>query len=156
GKDFNPSVAELVVFGGERILIDANLADGRLRRQLAGGESVNVHLPAIRSGRWPGESFQVGLQFVRVVRQGFEGFAGNHDGTGIVAGVHINSRRSFGDLNFLLGNFDHHGYIQAQGLVSYVNVGVFIQSESLRDDVERVFSRWKVLELVHSLAVGLY
>src|SRR5580698_8699997 len=61
GEDFDAAVAELVVFGGERVLVDANLADRRLRRELAGGESVDIHLAAVRSGGGSGKRFEIGL-----------------------------------------------------------------------------------------------
>src|SRR5208282_5917185 len=41
GENLDASVAQLVVLGGERVLVDANLTDGRLGRELAGGKSVN-------------------------------------------------------------------------------------------------------------------
>ncbi len=72
GKDFNAAIAQLVVFRREWILIDPDLANGRLGRKLPGGEAVNVHLSAIRSGGGPGESFEIRLQLIRIVGQGLE------------------------------------------------------------------------------------
>ncbi len=41
GEDFDPAKAEPVIFGRERTLIDANLANGIFRRKLAATEPVN-------------------------------------------------------------------------------------------------------------------
>src|SRR5580704_5095928 len=49
-ENLDAAVTHLVVFGGERILVDANFADGGFRGELAGGETVDVELPAVRSG----------------------------------------------------------------------------------------------------------
>ena len=56
GEDFNAAIAELVVFCGKRVLIQADFADRRFRRQLAGGKAVDVNLSAVRSSRWAGKS----------------------------------------------------------------------------------------------------
>ena len=50
GEDFDPAVSQPVVFGGEGILIDANLTNGRFGRQRATRESIDVDLPAIGAG----------------------------------------------------------------------------------------------------------
>src|SRR4029077_10222368 len=67
GKDFNAAISQLVVFRGKWILINPDLADGRLGRQLAGGESINVHLATVGSSGGPGERFEIGLQLIRIV-----------------------------------------------------------------------------------------
>ena len=41
GEDFDPSQPEAVEFRGKRILIDADLPDGILGRQLPSAEAVN-------------------------------------------------------------------------------------------------------------------
>ena len=67
--DFDAAVAELVVFGGERILVDPNLQDRVLGRELAAGEAVNINLPAVRSRSRPGECLEFSLQLVRIIRE---------------------------------------------------------------------------------------
>ena len=59
GEDLNAAVAEAVVLGRKRILVDANFADGRFRRQLAAGESVDVDFTTIGSRGWTGEGLQL-------------------------------------------------------------------------------------------------
>jgi len=49
GKDLYAAIAQLVVFGGKRSLIDANLANGFLGRKLAGSKTVDIELAAVRS-----------------------------------------------------------------------------------------------------------
>ena len=141
GEDFDPAIAQFVVFRGKRILIDPDLANGRLGRKLAGGKAVNVHLPAVRPRRRPGESFEIGLQLIRIVGQGFEFFARKHDGACIVGGIHVDRGRGVGDLDLLLLHRDGQLDVQSQRLVSYGGVVVLVNGESLRDDVQRVFSR---------------
>src|SRR5579862_4034195 len=55
GEYFDAAVAELVVLRRERILIDADFADGLLRRQLAAAETIDEDLASGRSSRWPGK-----------------------------------------------------------------------------------------------------
>ena len=102
GEDFDPSVAQLVVFRGERILVDANLADRRLRRKLARGESVDVDLAAVRPGGRPGQRLQVRLQFVRIVGQRVEIFTRKHDRARIVRRDDVDGRRLSLTLDFFL------------------------------------------------------
>src|ERR1700752_1266585 len=64
GEDFNPAIAELVVFGREGILVDANFANRRLRRKLAGGKSIDVNLSAIGAGGRSGERLEISLELV--------------------------------------------------------------------------------------------
>src|ERR1019366_6288092 len=59
GEDFDSSVAQLVVFGGKRILVDANLANRFFRRKLSGRKSIDVNLPAAGACRRYGQRFQV-------------------------------------------------------------------------------------------------
>ena len=46
GEDFNTPEARTVILGGERVGIEADLANGRLRGELAAGEAVNEDLAA--------------------------------------------------------------------------------------------------------------
>ena len=55
GEDFDSAVTQLVILRGKRILVDANLTNGRLGRKLPAGESVDVDLAAIGAGRGSGE-----------------------------------------------------------------------------------------------------
>ena len=55
GKHFDPSKAEVIVFRGKWILIDANFANGRFGRQLAARETVDINLSAVWSSGGAGE-----------------------------------------------------------------------------------------------------
>src|SRR5579884_1231867 len=79
GEDLDATVAQLVVLGRERILIDANLADRRLGRNLPAGESIDVDLPAIGADRRTGERLQIRGEIVRVIGQRVEILALQHD-----------------------------------------------------------------------------
>ena len=61
GENFDAAVAELVVFGRKRILIDADFADRGFWRELAGGEAINIYLAAVRTGGRARESLEVTL-----------------------------------------------------------------------------------------------
>src|SRR4029077_20359218 len=75
GEDFDPAVAQLVEFGRERVLVDANLANRRLWRKLPGSESVNIELPPVRPRGRPRQGLQISQQLIRIVRQGLQFFS---------------------------------------------------------------------------------
>src|SRR5215469_12776436 len=72
GEDFDTAIAEAIVLRRERVLVDANLADGGLRRKLSAGEAVNVNLSAVGSGRRPGQRGELARQLVRIVGESLE------------------------------------------------------------------------------------
>ena len=80
GGDFDAPIAQLVIFRGEGILIDADFQDIRFGGKLAGGESINVNLAAIGSRGGPRQSFQFRLQFIRVVRERLQILSLDHQG----------------------------------------------------------------------------
>src|ERR1700758_1066092 len=105
GEDFDPSVPELVVFSGKRVLVDANFANGSLRRKLAGGEAVDINLPAIWPSGRSGESLQVRLQIIRIVRERLEVFSLKHNRAGVVSGICIQGGSGLiRDRNLLFAN----------------------------------------------------
>src|SRR5438270_13883353 len=53
-KNLDATVTQLVVLRGKRVLIDTNFANRRFWGKLAAGKSINVNLPAIRTGRRSG------------------------------------------------------------------------------------------------------
>ncbi len=154
GKDFNAAVTQLVVFGRKRILVDANLANRGLGGKLAGGETVDVHLAAIRSRRGPGQGLQVGQQFVGIVGQSFELLAGDGDGSCVALGIDVDRGRGVGNLYLLRLHFDGERNVQAQGLGRDFYFGVFVQRESWSHDIERVLARREAFEFIHALSVG--
>ena len=68
-EDLDASIAQLVVLRRKRILVDANLTNRRLRRQLPARESVHVDLPAVRSRGWSRQRRQFARQLIRIIRQ---------------------------------------------------------------------------------------
>ena len=109
GEYLDASVAELVELRGKRILVDANLTDGGFGRQLAAGESVDVNLAAVGSGRWAGQGRQFVGELVGIVGERIEIATLEHEGAGIGAGLGADRRRSFvGDDHLLLGLLDSH------------------------------------------------
>ena len=75
GENLNAAVAKFVVFGRERVLVNADLANRRLRWKLTGGESVDIDLPAVGTGGWTGQRLQVRLQFVGIIGKGLKVFS---------------------------------------------------------------------------------
>ena len=61
GEDFYAAIAEFVVFGRKRVLVDTDLANRGLRRKLTRSEPVDIHLAAVRTCRRPCERLQIGL-----------------------------------------------------------------------------------------------
>ncbi len=52
GEDLDAPIAQLVVFGGKGILVDANFANGFFGRKLAGRKAVDIKLSAVGAGGW--------------------------------------------------------------------------------------------------------
>ena len=92
GEDFDPSEAQLVVFGGEKILIEPDLADRLLGRELAAAESVDKDFITIGTGRGSGKRLQIRLQVVGVVGERFEVAPGQDRRAGVGRGVRADCR----------------------------------------------------------------
>src|ERR1017187_3799145 len=58
GEDLDAAEAQPVVFGGERVLVDADFADGFLGRKLAAAEAIDINGAAVGSGAGAGERLQ--------------------------------------------------------------------------------------------------
>ncbi len=84
GEDFDAAITQLVVFRRKRILVDANLANGIFRRQLASAESINKNGTAIGTGRGSGQRLEILLQVFWVIRQRLQVVATDHQRTGVV------------------------------------------------------------------------
>ena len=70
GKDLNVAKADAFVFRGKWILIDYDLADRLLVGQdRAGGESIDENLRPTWSGRRTGESVQLRLKLIGIIRK---------------------------------------------------------------------------------------
>src|SRR5260370_29289791 len=67
GEDLDASVAQLVVLGGERVLIDAHFANRFLGREPPAGEAVDVNLSAVGTGAGARQGLQIGSQIVWIV-----------------------------------------------------------------------------------------
>ena len=87
GEDLDAAVAQAVVLGGKWILVDADFADRRLRRNLAAGESVDINLSAVGARRRTGQRLQFALQFVGIVGERVQVLALDDDGVGVVLGA---------------------------------------------------------------------
>ena len=67
---------------------------------------------------------------------------------GIVVGIHVDGRRSVGNLYVLGFDLDVHGHVQPERLIGHDHVVVLIQGESRRGDGQDVFARRQALEFV--------
>ena len=72
GQNLDSAETEPVVLGGKRVLVDANLADGFLGRQLAAAEPIDVDLAAVGAGAGTGQGLERIGQVVGIVRQRFQ------------------------------------------------------------------------------------
>jgi hypothetical protein len=116
GKNLDSPVTDTVEFGGEGILVDANLADGRLGRQRPAGKSVNVNLPAVGTGRGSGQSRQFVGKLVGIVGESIQVRTLEDDGAGVAAGLHVDHGRLIGNRYALLLNLHGHGNVHTLDL----------------------------------------
>src|SRR5712692_2576123 len=72
GEDLDASVAQLVVLGGERVLVDAHFANRFLGRKPPAGEAVDINLPAVGTRAGAGQGLQIGSQIVGIVGENVE------------------------------------------------------------------------------------
>ncbi len=134
GEDFDAAVSELVVLGGERVLVNADFANGRFGRELTGGEAVDVHLltplgptdgPTSRAYRSDQQ------QFIGIVEAELPGSLPEITiAPALFRRIHVDGRRSVGDLNLLSLDFDRHRHIQPKGLVRDHRFVILVESES--------------------------
>ena len=109
GENLDAPEAELVVFGGEGVLIDADFADGFLGRQLAAAEAIDVDGAAIWPRAGAGERLQGVGEIVGIVGKGGQIFAAQHQGGGVVIGFHADAGgRLVGHRDLLLRTGHHH------------------------------------------------
>lgn len=93
-EDLDAAEAELVVLGRERILIDADLADGVLGGDLAAAESIDEDGASIRTGGGSGERLEVGGEVVRIVGERLQVLSPQDDGAGVGGSVSGDGRRA--------------------------------------------------------------
>ena len=154
-QDFNPAVPEFVVFRGEGVLIDSNLADGGFWRKLPGGEAINVDLTAVRTGGRTSESLEFGLQLVGIVGKRLKIFALHNHRSSVIRRIDIDFGRGIGNLHFFLFDLDDQPNVQLLRLSSE-NLDVFLREngEALGDRFQDVRSGNQSFEFVEAVAVG--
>ena len=156
GKNFDAAETELVVFGGEGVLIDANFADGFLGRELTAAEAVDVNRAAIGSGAGPGERLKGVGEIVGIVGERGQIFAAQHQRGGVVIGFHAESCSGLlGDGNLLLlggqHQLDGHYKIASGGDIDRLADG----RETWERDLDGVRSGCQPLKNVASIDLGL-
>lgn len=87
GENLDASVAELVVFSRERILVDADLANGFLGWNLAPAEAIYEDRSAVGTSGRAGERLQVALQVVWIVGERLQVVAPQHHRAGVSGGI---------------------------------------------------------------------
>ena len=107
GEDFDAAVAELVVLGRKRILVDADLADRFLRGELASAESIDEDCATAGSGRRAGERQQVRLEILGIVGQRLQIGAAQHQRARVVRGVGGDGRPGIIPHDYLLRRRDN-------------------------------------------------
>ncbi len=159
GEDLDAAIAQLVVFRREGILIDANLTNRRLGRNLAAGETIDVNLAAVGADRRTGKSLQVGGQIVRIVGQGIEVFALQYDLRGIAVIGNVERARGpalIGYVQVLLLDQDgkcNIGFLR----LTCSNSDTFdlVSGEAFRLRLERIASNGEIAKLIGSILAGL-
>ena len=154
-EDFDSAVSQPIVFGGERILIDANFANGCFGRQSAARESVDVDLTAIGAGRRARESLQFGLQFIGVIRERFEIGAFENYSASVVGRIHADRGARVCNFDFLL--FDVYGQPNVYLLLpARHDLDIFLgkEREAFCYGLECIRSGSEILEFIHTLPVG--
>ena len=86
GENLDTAETWKVVFGSKRILVDANLPDGFLRRQAPSGESVDESLPSVGGHGRASQRLKICEEFVRIVGHRLQISSGHNDGAGIRLG----------------------------------------------------------------------
>ncbi len=150
------TAAELVVFGGEGVLIDADFANRFLGRKLAAAEAIDVNGAAIGSGAGSGERLQGVGEIVGIVGEGGEVFAAQHQCGGVIVGLHAECGGglvSDGDLllrrshNHLDGHYDITSGGDVHRLID--------RREAGETDDDAVLSGGQALKNVASVYLGL-
>ena len=154
GENLDAAVAKAVVFGRKRILVDANLANGGFRRKLTAGKSIDVDLPAVRTGCRTGESRQFVLQLIGIVGKGVEILTLDDDGAGIGVGGGADGGVLRLDFDLLLLDLNLECGVDAFHLAGgNRDAGNAISRETLRRDPNAVGSRSEATDGVGSTCV---
>src|SRR5271170_4496021 len=111
GKNLDPSIPDPVELRRERILIDPNLPNRRLRWQLATFKAVDVDLTAIRPGSRSSQRLKLILQLIGIVRQRIEVASVQHNRAPILIRVHADAVVPVRDANVLLLHRNRNGNV---------------------------------------------
>ena len=155
GEDFDAAITQPIVFGGKRILVDANFANGSLGRECAAGKSVDIDLAAVRAGRWAGKRLKFGLQLIGIIRKRFEVLSLHNHHTGVVRRSNVDIRGGIRNLHFFLFHLNEERNIQSLNLPGK-DLDIFLRenSEALRHGLHGVRSRSQALKFVDAVTVG--
>src|SRR6185437_14629179 len=124
GKDFNTPVAKTFELRGKRVLVDDDLADGRLGRKLTAGESIDINLATVGPGGGSGERLKLIGKLIGIIGERINILAFNHDGTGIGVGFRAYVIVAVaGDIHLLLRNGQSHRNIGALVLSGFEGEG---------------------------------
>jgi len=134
GENFDASESQAVIFGGKRILVNADFADGFFRRQLTATEAIDVKLASTRTGAGTGERLQGVREIVRIVGQGFQVLALQDQRGLVILGLHAHGGGVLGVDGDLLGfHLDGELYGKSRGAAGgYVDrAGVRLESRQI-------------------------
>src|ERR1700690_880424 len=154
GKDLNSAVAKLVIFRGERILVDADFANRSLGRKLPSGKSININLTAVRSRGRPCERFKFLLQLVGVVGKSVEILPLDYECAGILRRTHTHGCAFFLNLNLLWFDLNLQPDVELLSLICGDHNVLFRRfCKALGNCLDRVAPGRQALELISPLAV---
>src|SRR5579884_658219 len=154
GEDFDAAIAQVVVFRGERVLVDANLANGGFRRKLAAGEAVNVDLSPTGTGGGARKGFEIGLKIVGIIGERLEILAFQDDLAGVVALADFDGRGFVGDDHFFGLDLDAERDFELHGMTrGDCDFGFFKRGETLRDGLNGVRARGNLLDFKRAILI---
>ena len=125
GEDLNAAKAGAIVLSGKGVLVDADFADGGLRRKLAAGEAVDVNLTAVGAGSGAGESGKLRGKLVRIIRERVKILAFEDGGAGIRILVDGDS--------VLVSRYVNDGGLVGDGQLGIDGLGNFADAHTLAD-----------------------
>src|SRR5208337_2882467 len=157
GGDLDAAIAELVVFRREGILVDPDLENRGLGRELAASEAVNIDLASVRPCRGSSQRLQLGLQFIGVIGERLELLSRDDQRSGVALGIDANGWRLTRDSDLLHFLLDLKRDAELPDLArGDLNLLLLIQGETFCNGLHLVLPGRQSLELINPVPVPLY
>ncbi len=146
--------ARAVVFGRERIRVDAYLANRRFRRHAAARKTVDHDLPAVGPGGRSGQCLKLFLQFVGVVGERVEFLLAQHQRGAVVGRIGGNAAGLFFHVHDLRLHLDNKLRIEFH-IAANGEFAMLVHRKTLGDKTNLILTGTKSGELVAARGVGV-